>query len=155
MIGFRTLWEVPRQHPIEGSAPQVVPGHAAAGIVQHRGDDHGAGQKITEAASADDRIGLQRETLPGFPPCGHRCQYGPWLASPFCGVDRGVLLWSSVCHHVKREASRFIPSILLRATIYRLQLDLMGLSAPKQIEPAEAGSIARRKARGCYGVGRS
>src|SRR5262245_15004719 len=29
-------------------------------------------------------------------------QYGPWLASPFCGVDRGVLLWGSVCHHVKR-----------------------------------------------------
>jgi hypothetical protein len=31
---------------------------------------------------------------------------------PFCGVDRGVLVWGSVCHHVKREASRFIPSIL-------------------------------------------
>ncbi len=31
---------------------------------------------------------------------------------PSCGVDRGVLLWSSVCHHVKREASRFIPSFL-------------------------------------------
>jgi len=31
---------------------------------------------------------------------------------PFCGVDRGVLLWGSLCHHVKREASRFIPSIL-------------------------------------------
>jgi len=31
---------------------------------------------------------------------------------PSCGVDRGVLLWGSICHHVKREASRFIPSIL-------------------------------------------
>jgi len=31
---------------------------------------------------------------------------------PFFGVDRGVLLWGSLCHHVKREASRFIPSIL-------------------------------------------
>jgi hypothetical protein len=30
----------------------------------------------------------------------------------FCGVDRGVVLWGNVCHHVKREASRFIPSIL-------------------------------------------
>jgi hypothetical protein len=29
---------------------------------------------------------------------------------PFCGVDRGVLLWGSLCHHVKREASRFITS---------------------------------------------
>src|SRR5262245_28235937 len=29
----------------------------------------------------------------GFPSCGRQCQYGPWLASPFCGVDRGVLLW--------------------------------------------------------------
>ncbi len=26
--------------------------------------------------------------------------------------SRGVLLWGSLCHHVKREASRFIPSIL-------------------------------------------
>jgi S1-C subfamily serine protease len=26
-----------------------------------------------------------------------------------------VLLWGSVCHHVKREASRFIPSTLLRS----------------------------------------
>ena len=31
---------------------------------------------------------------------------------PFCGVDRGVFLWGSICHHVKREASRFIPSTL-------------------------------------------
>jgi len=31
---------------------------------------------------------------------------------PFCGVDREVLLWGSVCHHVKREASRFILSTL-------------------------------------------
>ena len=31
---------------------------------------------------------------------------------PFCGLDRGVLVWGSLCHHVKREASRFIPSIL-------------------------------------------
>jgi|SRR5215831_2057977 len=31
---------------------------------------------------------------------------------PFCGGDRGVLLWGSICHHVKREASRFIPSTL-------------------------------------------
>src|SRR5439155_24898798 len=23
-----------------------------------------------------------------FPSCGRRCQYGPWLASPLCGVDR-------------------------------------------------------------------
>jgi hypothetical protein len=22
------------------------------------------------------------------PCCGRRCQYGPWLASPLCGVDR-------------------------------------------------------------------
>ena len=29
----------------------------------------------------------------GFPSCARRCQYGPWLASPFCGVDRGVLWW--------------------------------------------------------------
>ena len=28
---------------------------------------------------------------------------------------RGVLLWGSLCHHVKREASRFIPSILSTA----------------------------------------
>src|SRR3972149_2369046 len=34
---------------------------------------------------------------------------------PFCGVDRGVLLWGSLCHHVKREASRFIPSTLSAA----------------------------------------
>ena len=25
---------------------------------------------------------------------------------PFCGVDRATLLWGSLCHHVKREASR-------------------------------------------------
>jgi hypothetical protein len=35
-------------------------------------------------------------------------QYGPWRASPLCGVDRAVLLSGSSCHHVKREASRFI-----------------------------------------------
>ena len=35
-----------------------------------------------------------------------RCHYGPWLASPPGGVDRGLLLWGSRCHHVKREASR-------------------------------------------------
>ena len=36
-----------------------------------------------------------------------------WLASPLCGVDRvGTLVWGSVCHHVEREASRFIPSTL-------------------------------------------
>ncbi len=64
---------------------------------------------------------------------------------PSAAFTAGVLLWGSVCLHVKPEASRFIPSILLRATVYRLQLDLMGLSALKQIEPAEAGSIARRK----------
>src|SRR4029453_15381691 len=29
----------------------------------------------------------------GFPACARRCQYGPWLASPCCGVDREVLLW--------------------------------------------------------------
>ena len=28
------------------------------------------------------------------------------------GVDRDVLLWGSLCHHVKREASRFIRSTL-------------------------------------------
>jgi hypothetical protein len=28
---------------------------------------------------------------------------------PFCGVDRGVLVWGSLCHHVKREASRLHP----------------------------------------------
>src|SRR6266540_3160877 len=28
---------------------------------------------------------------------------------PFCGVDRGGLLWGRVCHHVKREASRLYP----------------------------------------------
>jgi hypothetical protein len=32
----------------------------------------------------------------------------------FCGVDREVLLWGSLCHHVKREASRFIPSCVQR-----------------------------------------
>jgi len=38
---------------------------------------------------------------------------------PFCGVDREVLLWGSVCHHVKREASRFIPSIPRMADFMR------------------------------------
>ena len=33
-----------------------------------------------------------------------------WLGLlPFCGVDRGVLLRGSLCHHVKREASRLHP----------------------------------------------
>ena len=32
-----------------------------------------------------------------------RCQYVQWLASPLRGVERDVLLWSSVCHHVKRQ----------------------------------------------------
>jgi hypothetical protein len=49
----------------------------------------------------------------GFPSCARRCQDGPWLASPLCGVDRGVPLWGSLCHHVKREASRFITSTLV------------------------------------------
>jgi len=30
---------------------------------------------------------------------------------PSCGIDRGVLLWGSLCHHVEREASRFITSM--------------------------------------------
>ena len=29
------------------------------------------------------------------------------MVSPFCGIDRGVLLWGSICHRVKREASYF------------------------------------------------
>jgi peptide/nickel transport system substrate-binding protein len=30
---------------------------------------------------------------------------------PFCGVDRAVLVWGSLCHHVKREASRLHPIV--------------------------------------------
>jgi hypothetical protein len=48
----------------------------------------------------------------GFPSCGRRWQYGPWLAFPLCGLDRRVLLWGRICHHVQREASRFILSTL-------------------------------------------
>jgi len=32
---------------------------------------------------------------------------------PLCGANREMLLRGRVCHHVKREASRFIPSILM------------------------------------------
>ncbi len=32
-------------------------------------------------------------------------------------MTAGVLLWGSVCHHVKREASRFIPSTLLNGVL--------------------------------------
>jgi hypothetical protein len=47
---------------------------------------------------------------------------------PSCGVDRAVLLWGSICHHVKREASRFIPSILRprHAEELRRQIRLRG-----------------------------
>jgi hypothetical protein len=39
-----------------------------------------------------------------------------WLAScRFCGVDRAVPLWDSLCHHVKREASRLHPIYALWA----------------------------------------
>ena len=35
-----------------------------------------------------------------------------FMLPSLCGVDRVLLLWGSVCHHVEREASRVIPSIL-------------------------------------------
>jgi FAD binding domain in molybdopterin dehydrogenase len=70
---------------------------------------------------------LRRGHRSGFPSCARRCQYGPWLASPLCGVDRGVLLWGSLCQHVKREASRFIPSTLRSGrTSQRVPMDLPG-----------------------------
>lgn len=31
---------------------------------------------------------------------------------PFCGVGRGMPLWGSLIHHVKRATSRFIRSVL-------------------------------------------
>src|SRR5713226_531185 len=71
---------------------------------------------------------LARGCRSGFPSCARRCQYGPWLASSLCGVDRGVLLWGSVCYHVKREASRrFIPSTLSKKV--RSVLGLLSASA--------------------------
>ena len=39
-----------------------------------------------------------------------------------------MLLWGSVCHHVKREASRFIPStLILLLIVFSLRLDLFPL----------------------------
>ena len=36
-----------------------------------------------------DQFGLPRRGCrSGFPSCGRQCQYGPWLVSPLCGVDR-------------------------------------------------------------------
>ena len=39
---------------------------------------------------------------------------------PFCGVDRAVLLWGSICHHVKREASQLHPIYAHSAARYFL-----------------------------------
>src|SRR6266542_5479754 len=50
---------------------------------------------------------------------------------PLGGVDRRVLLWGSICHHVKREASRFIPS---EAYMSALPSWIPDLNSPTRLE---------------------
>jgi O-acetylhomoserine (thiol)-lyase len=71
---------------------------------------------------------------------------------PFCGVDRGVLVWGSLGHHVKREASRFIPSILTLRTFgpalspFNAWLLLQGLETlPVRMERHCANALAVAK----------
>jgi hypothetical protein len=41
------------------------------------------------------------------------------------------LLWGSICHHVEREASRFIPSILLTVTWQVPPLEKLNIRAAR------------------------
>jgi hypothetical protein len=67
-----------------------------------------------EAATAVEGLAAGRVTGGAATPIGNTGARRV-LGSPHVVVharSRGVLLWGSLCHHVKREASRFIPSIL-------------------------------------------
>ena len=56
----------------------------------------------------------------GFPSCARRCQYGPWLASPFCGVDREVLLWGVM--PPRQARGQPLHPIYALATFYKLNI---------------------------------
>jgi len=68
---------------------------------------------------------------------------------PSCGVGRGMLLWSSLCHHVKREASRFIPSVLsVVKALLRSAATENYFSAPSWSRPRNpSGTVVRAECR--------
>jgi hypothetical protein len=77
------------------------------------GPEHG-GEALALGADAllDDLTTIGKDVDLAFPLVHVDATMVHGWPLPSCGVDRGVLLWGSICHHVKREASRFIPSIL-------------------------------------------
>ena len=65
--------------------------------------------RLSAYAAFDQLTGFGGDTA-GFPSCGRPCQYGPGLGSASATLTAWILLWGSLCHQVKREASRFISS---------------------------------------------
>jgi predicted TIM-barrel fold metal-dependent hydrolase len=92
-------------------------GHAPRGLDEHPGagpgPEHGEALAFGADALLDDFTPLGVAVDLAFPLVHVDANIVHGWPLPFCGVDRGVLLWGNVCHHVKREASRFIPSDLV------------------------------------------
>jgi len=103
----------------EGLETPGDPFAVGRGLDQHPGagpvPEHG-GETLTLGADAplDDLTVLGEDVDLAFPLVdidANMVHGWPLLSA---ALTARVLLWGSVCHHVKREASRFIPSILPR-----------------------------------------